>query len=358
MNKHHYVAIMAGGVGSRFWPASREAHPKQFLDILGTGKSLLRLTFERFLRLVPSDNIFIVTNARYRKLVQAHLPEIGSHQILGEPSRNNTAPCIAYTAFKLQALDPEANMVVAPSDHLILDEASFIHNLEVALDYADAHDALITLGIEPTRPDIGYGYIRFAPGDGKVKKVLQFTEKPPLEQAQAYLASGDYLWNAGIFVWKAGRVLEAFERHAGEIHRILQAGAGAYNTDQEQAFIDEHYPTTPSISVDYAIMEKADNVDTMPSNFGWSDLGTWASLHANTPKDSYGNHIQAENALTEEVTNCLIRLPKDKLLVARGLEDFIVVDEGDVLLIWPKDQEQAIKPMTQQLHQRFGERYA
>jgi mannose-1-phosphate guanylyltransferase len=354
---NNYVAIMAGGVGSRFWPASRTANPKQFLDILGVGKSLLRLTFERFLQLCPAENIFVVTNGIYRELVKQHLPELSDNQIVCEPSRNNTAPCVAYTALKLQALNPEANLVVAPSDHVILEPANFIAALQEALAFTQNHRALLTLGIEPSRPDTGYGYINFVkdPSEGRVHKVLRFTEKPPLEQAQAFLASGDYLWNAGIFIWKVNNLLEAFHQHAGEILQILGAEPQHFNTPGEQAYIDRVYPSTPNISIDYAIMEKADNVYTIPSSFGWSDLGTWASLHAEGDKDSHGNTLNAEPAMLYHVNNCLIRAPKGKLVVIKDLEDYIVVDEGDVLLIHPKGKEQEIKKIAEEVGKSLGE---
>ena len=344
-----YVAIMAGGIGSRFWPASREERPKQFLDILGVGKSLIRLTFERFLKLCPASNIFIVTNKQYAGLVKEHLPELSDNQILTEPSRNNTAPCIAYTAFKLEALNPEANLVVAPSDHIILKEDIFVSTLQKGLAFTAANDALLTLGITPTRPDTGYGYIEVASnadtaGDEPLS-VEAFKEKPDRSTAQQYLDSGNYFWNAGIFVWRVGNLLKAFAENAPEIHQILGAGAEHYNTPQEQAFIDEAYPTTPSISVDYAIMEKANNVFTIPSDFGWSDLGTWASLHAESAKDDQDNVIQCSSFQLIDTQNTLIRAPHGKQIVIGGLDNYIVVDEGDILLIWPKSREQEIKTL-------------
>ncbi|MCB9036114.1 MAG: mannose-1-phosphate guanylyltransferase [Lewinellaceae bacterium] len=361
-SKNTYVAIMAGGIGSRFWPASRTARPKQFLDILGVGKSLIRLTFERFLHLCPAENIFIVTNKQYAGLVREHLPELSDNQILTEPSRNNTAPCVAYTAFKLQALNPNANLVVAPSDHIILQEKNFVDTLETALEFTAGNDALVTLGIQPSRPDTGYGYIEVQgskfdvkgsePGENGVAvsvspvyKVAAFREKPDQATAQQYLESGNYLWNAGIFIWRVETLLKAYQQHAQDIHRILAIGAPKYNTPEEQAFIDEAYPTTPSISVDYAIMEKADNVYTIPSDFGWSDLGTWGSLHAESDKDEAGNVLQGE-VMAYGVKDSLVRLPKGKLAVLGGLEDYIVVDEGDVLLVWPKSREQEVKKIT------------
>ncbi len=358
-SQNNYVAIMAGGVGSRFWPASRTAKPKQFLDILGVGRSLLQLTFDRFRKLCPAENILIVTNAAYRNLVKEQLPQLTDNQILLEPSRNNTAPCIAYAAFKLQQLNPNANMIVAPSDHVILDEASFIAALQKGLDFAAAHEALITLGIRPTRPDTGYGYIHFEQPEvvAGMHKVKKFTEKPPLEKAQEFLASGDYLWNAGIFIWRTQIILTALQKYASDIHRILSAGQSVYNTPAEQAFIDKQYPATPNISIDFAIMEKAENVYTIPSSFGWSDLGTWASLHAESPKDNHANTIHARDPILTDVRNCLIHTPTDKLVVIKGMENFIIVDESDVLLIYPMALEQEIKQITEQLKNQKKDKY-
>ena len=353
-----YVAIMAGGIGSRFWPASRTERPKQFLDILGVGKSLIRLTFERFLKLCPASNIFIVTNAMYKPLVKEHLPELEDNQILCEPSRNNTGPCVAYTAFKLHNLNSEANFVIAPSDAVILNEDVFIERIQQALNFTAANDALVTLGIQPTRPDTGYGYIHFEKdGNGGVHKVRQFTEKPQLDKAKAFLASGDYLWNAGIFVWRSQSILNSFQKNATEIYDILKAGEDHYNTDKEQTFIDAQYPTTPSISVDYAIMEKADNIYTIPSSFGWSDLGTWASLHAESPKDDNGNVVKGDKVMLFDTADTLVRVPDDKLVVLKGLKDYIVVDEGDVLLVYPKSKEQEIKAITKEIKAKQGDQY-
>lgn len=338
-----YVAIMAGGVGSRFWPASRSSYPKQFLDILGVGKSLIRLTYERFLKLCPSENILIVTNKKYRELVKEHLPELDYSQILCEPSMNNTAPCVAYTALRLKAMNEDANFIVAPSDHVILKENVFISKLETALDFTTNNDALVTLGITPTRPDTGYGYINFGENvGGETHKVKRFMEKPNLETAQQFLDSGDYLWNAGIFVWSVNTLLKSFRQNAPDILDILEKGASYYNTDKEQAFIDEAYPTTPKISVDYAIMEKADNIYTIPSDIGWSDLGTWNSLYSYREKDENGN-VTTGNVVLKDTKDCFIRTKDGKLTVIKGLEDYILVDEGDVLLVYPKKLEQEIK---------------
>ncbi len=355
---HTYVAIMAGGVGSRFWPGSREARPKQFLDMLGVGKSLLRLTFERFLPICPASNIFVVTNAAYKHLILEQIPEITDNQILCEPSRNNTGPCVAYTAFKLAALDPEANFVIAPSDHIVLKEQAFLDKIQHALDFAAGHDALVTLGIEPSRPDTGYGYIQMesesAPGIFKVKR---FAEKPDLETARQLVASGEYLWNAGIFIWNVQSILRSFQTLSPDIFSILRAGEEHWNTAYEQEFIDQYYPTTPNISVDFAIMEKAPNVYTVPAEFGWSDLGTWASLHAECPQDENGNVLQGDKIMALDTRDCLIRAPREKLVVLKDLENYIVVDEGDALLVYPKSKEQEIKQVTALVKERFGNDY-
>ncbi|MBV6440297.1 MAG: Alginate biosynthesis protein AlgA [Saprospiraceae bacterium] len=357
-NNHTYVAIMAGGVGSRFWPGSREARPKQFLDMLGVGKSLLRLTFERFLPLCPASHIFIVTNAAYKELIKQQIPELTDNHILCEPSRNNTGPCVAYTAFKLAALDPEANFVIAPSDHIVLKEQAFLDKIRLALGFAAHKEALVTLGIQPSRPDTGYGYIQMAEeaADG-IFKVKRFAEKPDQETAKAFVSSGEYLWNAGIFVWNVRSILSAFERLSPDIFNILQQGNGLWNTAGEQHFIDKMYPTTPNISVDFAIMEKAPNVFTVPAEFGWSDLGTWASLHAECPKDAHGNVLQGDHILALDIADCLVRTPKGKLVVLKDLRDYIVVDEGDALLVYPKSKEQEIKQVTVMVKERFGETY-
>jgi mannose-1-phosphate guanylyltransferase len=351
-----YVAIMAGGIGSRFWPASRDARPKQFLDILGVGKSLIRLTFERFLNLCPAENILIVTNGQYKDLVKEHLPELADSQILCEPSRNNTAPCVAYTALRLQAMNPEANFIIAPSDHVILKEEVFLDKIRKALDFTSRNEALVTLGITPTRPDTGYGYIQFGNEvESGTHKVKRFTEKPDLANAQAFLDSGEYLWNAGIFIWHVRSIIRSFEQNAPDIMAILNKGQGCYNTDQEQAFIDEAYPKTPSISVDYAIMEKADNIHTIPADIGWSDLGTWNSLYSYREKDADGNVADGRLVL-EDTKDCFIRTGEGKLTIIRGLEDFIVVDEKDVLLIYPKHREQEIKGLVAK-HKKGLEEY-
>ena len=346
-----YVAIMAGGVGSRFWPASREARPKQFLDILGTGRSLLQQTYERFLGIAPPERIVVVTNDRYRDQVAAQLPDLRAGNILCEPSRNNTAPSVAYTALYVRALDPEATLVVAPSDHVILREAEFLEAVREGAAFAKTHHGLVTLGIEPTRPDTGYGYIEYAATatEGRVHAVAAFREKPDAETAEGDLARGGFVWNAGIFIWTVADVLEAYRRHSPQILEVLTAEADCYGTSRQEGFIAEAYPQTERISVDYAILERARNVYTIPVDIGWSDLGTWGSLHAFARKDDRENVINGANTVVLDASGNMIHTSDGKLVVIRGLRDYIVVDEDDVLMIYPKDQEQEIKKLTQDL---------
>ncbi len=358
MDNNTYVAIMAGGVGSRFWPGSREAKPKQFLDILGVGKSLIRLTFERFLDLCPADHIFVVTHKKYKEQVLEHIPELKEHQVLCEPSRNNTAPSVAYTAFRLNAINPQANFVIAPSDHIILKETEFLDQIRAALKFSEQNEALVTLGIQPSRPDTGYGYINFQNnGQDGVFKVKSFKEKPDVETARVYLESGEYLWNAGIFIWRTESILKAFQKHATSIYNVLLAGTRDYNTDNEQTFIDENYPKTDKISVDFAIMEKAENIFTIPADIGWSDLGTWASLHSELRKAEQENVANTEMVRLVDTTDSLIRLPEGKMALIRGLHDYLVIDEEDVLVIYPKSREQDIKEETQEIKKLFGEKF-
>ena len=355
MDKKNYVLIMAGGTGSRFWPKSRDHFPKQFLDILGTGKSLLQITYQRFLKLCPAENIFIVTNSQYRDIILDQLDSISSDQLICEPSRNNTAPCIAYASFKIAAMDPEANLIVAPSDHFILDEDIFTERIRFALAYTDKYDALVTLGISPTRPDTGYGYIRYGKETQTgIYSVEQFKEKPGLQKAQEYLTSGDYLWNAGIFIWRASSIISALKKYAPEIHELFERGTHLYNKAGERAFIDANYASAPNISIDYAIMEQADNVYTIPADFGWSDLGTWASLYETAAKDQANNVIAARQIDVKDTHNSIIHINDDKIAVIRGLDNFIVVDQGNALLIYPKDQEQEIKEVVKRMNEAFG----
>lgn len=339
---------MAGGAGTRFWPASTEERPKQFLDILGTGKSLLRMTYERFLPLTGPDRILVATHRQYVDLVLEQLPELKSGQILPEPSRNNTAPCIAYAAMKLHAKDPEACLVVAPSDHLILKEAVYLDTLRKALTFAAGTDAICTLGIPPTRPDTGYGYIDYdLQGVNDIHRVRSFREKPGLDTATGYLAQGHYLWNAGIFIFSATTILRALEAYAPRIPECL--ASVPWNTPDEYAELQERYPQTPDISIDYAVMELAGNVYTIPADIGWSDLGTWASLYAELPKDTKGNVVQTGRSILQDAGNNLIRTRPGKTVVVRGLSGMIVVDEPDALLIYPMASEQEIKQVSQQI---------
>ena len=354
-----YILIMAGGVGSRFWPKSRNHFPKQFIDILGIGKSLLQLTYERFEKICPKGNIYILSNQQYLGLIQEQLQGIATSNILLEPSRNNTAPCIAYASYKILKLNPEANIVVAPSDHLILKEKDFLDKILLALDFTAVNDALVTLGISPTRPDTGYGYINFQKsGIDGVHQVIQFLEKPALAKAQEYLGSGEYLWNAGIFIWRAKSIQKAFQKYAADIDILFTKGIDTYNTNDETDFINKHYPKSPNISIDYAILEKADNVYTIPADIGWSDLGTWASLHEATEKDDDNNALSADYLHLEKTNNCIIHLPKGKAAVIKGLEDFIIVDDGMVLLIYPKAEEQEIKQLATGIVEAFGDKFS
>jgi len=348
---NNFVLIMAGGVGSRFWPKSRNHFPKQFIDILGTGQSLLQLTYQRFLKICPAENIYILTNEQYVDLVGEQLSELPKGNILAEPSRNNTAPCIAYASFKIHQLNPQANIVVAPSDHLILKEEVFLSKINMALAYSAVNNALVTLGITPTRPDTGYGYINYdkdSVNDG-VYKVKEFLEKPNLENANAFIQSGNYLWNAGIFIWKATSIISALHQHAAEIYDLFMQGADVYNTEDERDFISENYPKSLNISIDYAVLEKAENVFVIPGDFGWSDLGTWASLYEVLEKDEKNNVFHGFNSNLEDTENCMIQLPKDKVAVIKGLNNYIVVDDGKVLLIYPKTSEQEIKQVSQRI---------
>ena len=359
MNKHHYVAIMAGGIGSRFWPKSRTSYPKQFLDILNTGKSLIQWTFERYASFIPKENIYVVTADEYKDIVAAQLPDIPVENILCEPSRKNTAPCVAYIAFKLAQKDPEATMVVAPSDHMIMDGETFRNIAVKALDFVSTHNSFITLGIKPSHPNTGYGYIQHESNTiaDDIYKVKTFTEKPNLELAKTFLASGDFLWNAGIFVWKATDVVDAFKKYQGEMYELFDNEKEHFNTSTEKAAIDRIYPLCTNVSIDFAIMEKANNVYVIPSSFGWSDLGTWTSAYDNLEKDYLGNAVASNNVIIIDSTKCMVSAPHDKLLVLQGMDDFIIVDTPDALLICKKEKEQAIKEYVAEVKRSKGDMY-
>lgn len=352
-----YILLMAGGLGSRFWPKSRESYPKQFIDILGTGESLLQQTANRFKGLCEMDHVFVLTNEKYKDLVQKQLPEVPIQNILLEPSRNNTAPCIAYACYKIYSLNPNANIVVSPSDQLILKEEEFKLRIQQAINFASTNNALLTLGISPTRPDTGYGYIHYEAHEEGVCKVNQFLEKPVLEKAKMYVDSGSYLWNAGIFIWNVKAILEALETHAKDVAVIFKEGLAYYGTAAENDFIQAKYPTSPNISIDYAIMEKASNVYTIPASIGWSDLGTWASLYEVMPKDEDNNASNSSNLFLLDTQNNMIHLPNEKVALVKGLKDYIIVDDGKVLLVVPKVDEQNIKQWSKQVIDNFGKEY-
>lgn len=359
MNKNYYVAIMAGGIGSRFWPMSRQNFPKQFLDILNKGETLIQSTFKRFLSFIPKENIYIVTSAEYVEIVKKQLPDIAEENILGEPSRKNTAPCIAYISFKLQQKNPDASLIVAPSDHLILNEKDFAKVCLEALNFVNKHNAFITLGIKPSSPNTGYGYIQHDQQSvsDNVYKVKTFTEKPNTELAKTFLSSGDFLWNAGIFVWSVKNIIKAFEKFLPEIYDVFVADIDKFNTPLEKKALEHIYPLCTNISIDFGIMEKADNVYVIPSSFGWSDLGTWNSAYENLSKDKHSNAIAGNNVMTIEANKCMVHAPNNKLLVLQGLDDFIVVDTADVLLICKKEKEQEIKEYVAKIKRTKGEQF-
>lgn len=361
-SEHNYCVIMAGGLGTRFWPMSRTNHPKQFIDILGTGETLLQQTFNRFASLIKKENILIVTNEIYKDLVKQQIHGIREEQILCEPSRRNTAPCIAYANYRILAKDPEARIVVAPSDHIILKEGLFLKNINTALEAAGENDWLLTLGIPPSRPDTGYGYIQFidgspSPKDPQLKKVKTFTEKPNFELAVTFIQSGDFLWNSGIFIWSLKTIMKAFETFLPEVDVLFRKGTGKYGTPEELDFIDGTYTICKSISIDYGIMEKANNVYVLSADFGWSDLGTWGSLYENRPKDENGNTMIGKNVFLYDSSNCIINMPSDKVVVLEGLKDFIVVEAENVLLVCRKSDEQQIRQYVNDVRLEKGEKY-
>jgi len=353
---------MAGGIGARFWPMSKTSHPKQFIDILGTGKTLLQQTFERFIKICPKENIYIVTNEIYKEMVLNQLEGISENQVLCEPMRRNTAPAIAYAAYKIREENPDANLVVAPSDHIILKEDIFTDAILSTLNAASKNDWLLTLGITPSRPDTGYGYIQYCdtipfPDDKRINKVKTFTEKPNLELAMTFLLSGDFLWNSGIFVWSLKSILDAFGKYLPDVDSIFRDGSGKYNTKDETDFINKVYPVCKNISIDYGVMEKADNVYVLASDFGWSDLGTWVSLFDIRQKDDNNNAIVGKNVLTFDSKNCIVNMPKDKLVVMQGLDDFIVVEDEGILLLCRKKDEQNIREIVNKIKIEKGDRF-
>ncbi|TNE56055.1 MAG: mannose-1-phosphate guanylyltransferase [Bacteroidetes bacterium] len=355
--ENNYCIIMAGGVGSRFWPMSTPQKPKQFLDMLGLGKSLLQLTFERLKLIAPADQIYIVTNVHYADLVHEQIPEIDRGQILTEPQRKNTAPCIAYAASKIYDLNPNAVLTIAPSDHLITNEQRFTHIINTAIDQAKK-DRLVTLGIKPTRPDTGYGYIEFEAGaanGGDVKEVKQFREKPNLELAEEFVQAGNFFWNSGIFIWKAGTILEALKQFVPKLHELFDPAQGFYNGPKEQEGVDHGFETCEDISIDYAVMENAKNVDVVLADFDWSDLGTWGSLYGHMKLDNSGNAVVGDHVYMKNSSNCIVNLPANKLALIEGLDDHIVVESDGMLMILSKKDEQNLKKHLPDMHEHSSE---
>ncbi|MEO5600142.1 MAG: mannose-1-phosphate guanylyltransferase [Cyclobacteriaceae bacterium] len=342
MNKNLYVILMAGGVGVRFWPYSRNSKPKQFLDVLGTGKTLIQSTLERFLPICPIENIFVVTHEEHAGLVKQQLPQLSMDQILAEPMRKNTAACIAYASYKIQQINKDAVIVVSPSDHLILKENEFLDIIKKAVDQAKSEDKLITLGIKPTRPETGYGYIQYHTEKSFAKKVKTFTEKPELSLAKKFLESGDFVWNAGIFIWSVQSIVKAIQTYMPEMAEVFEEIKSKLGTPQEKEAIRISYPQCKSISIDYGIMEKASNVFVCLGDFSWSDLGSWASIHEISDKDKDNNVVNA-NALTYETRNCIIKGPDNKLIVTQGLNGYLVGEFGNVIIVCEKDKEEQFR---------------
>lgn len=353
---NNYCIIMGGGIGSRFWPISRTNRPKQFLDFFGTGKTLLQMTFNRFNAIIPTENIFVVTNELYADLVKEQLPELKESQILLEPQRRNTAPCIAWASYHIHELNPEANIVVSPSDHLILNEPDFTQTILKGLEFTRKRPVLLTLGIKPNRPETGYGYIQM---DEELcdayRKVKTFTEKPNLELAKVFIESGEFLWNSGIFIWSVEAILEALRKHQPEIAARFDAGAGIYNTEGEKDFIETTFPACPNISIDFGVMEKASNVYVAEANFGWSDLGTWGSLYDLSEKDEANNVSLKCKTLAYESNNNIISLSTEHLVVIQGLENYIVAEDNNVLMICKKDEEQRIRQFVTDAKVKYGD---
>lgn len=390
MKKNYYAVLMAGGVGSRFWPVSTSSYPKQFHDMLGTGDTLIQKTFKRLNKFVPTENIFILTNERYNDLVLEQLPSLKQDQVVLEPVMRNTAPCILYAALKIQKVNPDGVMIVAPSDHWIEDEAAFAEDVTTCFEKCENEEVLCTLGIKPSFPNTGFGYIEYekkvsksdgdqnedvtdekllgnpktnqeetgdAPKTSNLKKVRQFREKPDYETAKAFLAQGNFLWNAGIFMWGVKTIVDAFEKYQPEQYALFQSGIPYYNTSEESAFIEKHYPEAENISIDYAILEHSESIFVLPATFDWNDLGTWGSLYDKLEKDENDHAVVNANVLSEDATGNMILSPKDKIVVVDGLKDYIIVDNEDVLLIYPKSKEQDIKKVLTRVKDAFGDNF-
>jgi len=358
-NKNYYAVLMAGGVGSRFWPISTSENPKQFHDMLGAGSTLIQKTFQRLNKFVPTENILILTNERYNDLVLEQLPMVKQDQVVLEPAMRNTAPCILYASLKIQKMNPDAVMIVAPSDHWIEDEDAFAANVKACFDKCEKEEVLCTLGIKPTFPNTGFGYIEYEKGStDHLKKVSQFREKPDYETAKDFLAQGNFLWNAGIFMWSATTIVNAFKKYQPKQYNLFEAGISAYNTDNEYSFIKENYEKSENISIDYAILEQSKLIFVLPATFDWNDLGTWGSLYDKLNKDENNNAVVNSSVLSEDAQGNMIRSAKDKVVVVDGLNDYIIVDKAEVLLIYPKTKEQDIKKVLNKVKDKFGDHYA
>ncbi len=361
MNKNNFCVIMAGGIGSRFWPISRTKKPKQFLDILNVGKTLLQQTFERFKPIIPVENFLIVTNEIYKGLVSEQLPELSNEQILLEPFRRNTAPCIAYANHKIKKLNPKANIIVAPSDHLITNEHEFLNIIKKGLDFISQKNALLTLGMKPTRPETGYGYIQITTDNtlcaiDKLHQVKSFTEKPNLKLANFFVNSGEFYWNSGIFLWSLESIDKAFNEHLIDVNELFSESQNYLNTNKEEDYIEKVYTECKNISIDYGIMEKAKNVFVLCADFGWSDLGTWGSLYENSEKNELNNVINQDDIFTYDIEDSIIHLPKGKIAVLQGLKNYIVAESDGVLLVCQKEKEQKIKDFVNKVIEKKGKK--
>ena len=358
MDNNRYCVIMCGGVGSRFWPFSKTSKPKQFIDFFGTGRSLLQMAYDRIKDIVPDENIILITNENYGALIKEQLPQIADSQILLEPVRRNTAPCIAWAAHHIQALNPDAKMLVAPSDHLILNIEKYHQSVIKAFEFIEGRDALVTMGIKPNRPETGYGYIQVGEHvEGDFSAVKTFTEKPDEDLARIFLKSGEFFWNSGMFIWSVESIIKAMSNHVPEMSAIFELGKPYFGTDKEQEYINSNFEACPSVSIDFALMEKAPNVYVETVDFGWNDLGTWGSLYDHSPKNRDGNVTQNSKALMFNSHNNIVAIKGDKLLVASGLEGYIVADVDDALLIVPLDEEQKIKTYVNEVKSKFGDKY-
>jgi mannose-1-phosphate guanylyltransferase len=353
---------MAGGVGSRFWPISKSSKPKQFLDILGTGRTFIQQTYDRFRKIIPAGNFYVVTSIDYKDLVMQQLPELSENQVLLEPLRRNTAPCVAYACNKIKTVNPAANVIIAPSDHLILKEDEFLKQISNGLDFVAKNPVLLTLGITPNRPETGYGYIQIDSDKTgmeleNLRKVKTFTEKPDLKMAEIFIQSGEFFWNSGIFIWSLDSILKAFDQYLEEISVLFRKGEKLYGTPNERAFLNKTYSECQNISIDYGIMEKADNVYVLCADFGWSDLGTWGSLYESKPRDEQGNSVTGNRVLTYNTSHCIIGFPDDKLVVLQGLDGYVVVESDNTLMVCRMEDEQQIRQFVTDVRMKMGEKF-